>query len=269
MRRLIREPLLHFFVLGALLFVLYASVNRDALRSPDEIVVDQARVDGLALQFERVWRRKVTREELEGLVDTWVREEIIYREGRAAGLDRDDDVVRRRVVQKMTFIAEGMATEVPSDAELDAWLRTHPELYRVPPAYTLRHVYFDPERHGPSLEADIAAAASALRLDPDAAVGDATLLPRTLSDASAEDIARTFGEDFADALHQAPADRWSEPIRSAYGVHLVRISARRPSRDPVLSEVRAAVERDLLSDRSRKATEDFYRVIRERYTVRF
>ena len=133
MRRLLAEPLLHFLFLGALLFVLYGWLNRDGLRPNDEVVVDQARVEALAARFERAWQRPPSRNELQGLVDNWIREEIIYREGLSEGMDRDDEVVRRRVVQKMSSLAEGMAADVPSEADLQRWLREHPDDYRVAP----------------------------------------------------------------------------------------------------------------------------------------
>ena len=268
MHRLLREPLLHFLILGALLFALYGWLNRNALQSPDEVVVDQARVEALATQFERAWQRPPTRAELQGLVDHWAREEIIYREGLAAGMERDDDVVRRRVVQKMSFLTDGMAADVPSEADLQAWLQGHEDDYRVAATYTLDQVYFDPRRHGDTLDRVVARAAEALERDPKAKVGDPTLLPAMLDRASADEVARTFGRRFADALASLPDGRWSGPVASGFGVHLVRIQTRIPGRVPQLAEVRAAVERDLLNARSREASEAFYQELRKRYTIR-
>ncbi len=268
MRRILREPLLHFLVLGALLFALYGWINRDALQAPDEVVVDRARVQALAAQFERVWQRAPTTEELRGLVDHWVREEIIYREGVAAGMEREDDVVRRRVVQKMTFMTDGMAADVPSEAELQAWLDEHADRYRLPSRYRLRQVYFDPARRGDRLDRDIEAALLALQRDPQAKAGHPTLLPATLDDASTDDLARTFGQRFADALAPLPEGRWVGPVVSGFGLHLVRIDSRTPGRPAHLSEVRGGVERDLLGARSRAAADEFYRALRERYTVK-
>ena len=224
MRRLLREPLLHFLFLGALLFVLYGWLNRNALRPPDEVVVDQARVEALAARFERAWQRPPSRNELQGLVDNWIREEIIYREGLGEGMDRGDEVVRRRVVQKMSSLADGMAADVPSEADLQRWLREHPDDYRVAPAYTLRQVYFDPRRHGDDDPASvIKAAIAALERNPQASVGDATLLPATMRDADSDEIARTFGRDFADALARLPDGQLDGPggfrLRLACGPH--------------------------------------------------
>lgn len=267
-QRLLREPLLHFLALGALLFVLYGWINGGALQPPDEVVIDQARADAIVSQFQRVWQREPDPAELKGLVDTWVHDEILYREGLAAGMERGDDVVRRRIVQKMTFLNEGMAADVPTEPELRAWLMAHPDDYRAPPRYTLRQVYFDPQKHGASLERDIAQARASLQRDPGARVGDTAMLPSALSDASAEEVARTFGQPFAQSLASIPDGRWSGPVTSGFGVHLVRIDSRTPARVPALAEVRRDVERDLLRERTRKANEAFYDALRKRYTVR-
>jgi hypothetical protein len=268
MQRLLREPLLHFLVLGALLFVLYGWINRHAMQAPDAVVVDQARVDALAARFQRLWQREPSPVELRGMVDQWVREEILYREGVAVGMERDDDVVRRRVVQKLTFLNEGIAVEVPTEAELQAWLRAHPDDYRLAPRYAFRQVYFDPTRHGDSLARDIAQAQASLQRDAHANVGDVAMLPSTLRDTAADEVARTFGSQFAQSLASIPDGRWSDPVASDYGVHLVWIDSRTPARMPALAQVRRDVERDLLADRKRNANEALYDALRKRYTVK-
>ena len=269
MKRLLREPLLHFLVLGALLFVLYGWINRNTLQVPDVVVVDQARVDALAARFQRVWQREPSPDELRGMADQWVRDEILYREGVAAGMERDDEVVRRRVVQKLTFLNEGMAVEVPTEADLQAWLRAHPDDYRLAPRYAFRQVYFDPARHDDSLARDIAQARASLQRDATASVGDVAMLPSALRDAASDEVSRTFGSQFTQSLPSIPDRRWSDPVASDFGVHLVWIDSRTPARMPSLAEVRRDVERDLLAERTRKAGEAFYDTLRKRYTVKF
>jgi hypothetical protein len=268
MRRVLREPLLHFLILGVLLFAIYGALHGDALRSSHEIIVDQARVATLATQFQRVWQRSPTPPELQSLIDNWAREEILYREGLAAGMDRDDEVVRRRVVQKMLFEADAMAADVPSEADLEDWLRKHPDEYRIAPYYTLHQVYFDPHRHSDELERVTGLALAALERDQQAQVGDASMLPASLVDADTVDIARVFGESFAAALPQLPTGRWTGPVVSGFGVHLVLIDSRTPARAPALAEVRKAVERDLLNARTQDAKDEFYRAMSKRYTVK-
>lgn len=267
MRRLLREPLLHFLALGALLFALYGWLGRGAREAPDEIVVDRGRIESLVLQFERVRQRAPTPAEREALVQTWLREEILYREGVALGMDRDDPVVRRRIAQKMDFVAAAQAPTQPSDDDLQAWLDAHPDDYRIEPVYTLRQRYFDPGRRGERLEADLAAARAALA-DGAATAGDPTLLPEALDDAPLAEVTRVFGSEFAAALDALPTGGWQGPVRSGYGLHLVELRMRTPGRAATLAEVRPALERDWLRERSEAANRAFYESLRARYTVR-
>lgn len=269
LKRWLTEPLVHFFLLGAALFALYGWLNRDGFESPDEIVVDTARVDALAAQFERTWQRPPTADELAGLVDNWVREEILYREGLALGLEENDPVLRRRIAQKVEFMSEAFVDDELTDAELEAYLADNIEAYEIEPRYTFRQRYFDPGRRGDDLDQELDQAIEKLRQSTDAPVGDPTLLPPRLANASTSEIRRTFGSDFADALAEVPVGQWSGPVRSGYGVHVVRVDEAVPGRAPSLEEVRPAVERDLLARRTEAAREKFYDMLRERYTVRF
>ncbi len=266
MQRLIREPLLHFFVLGAVLFGLYGWLNRDGFNGPNEIVVSRGQVNSLQAQFERVWQREPSAQELQGLIDNWVREEIFYREGLAMGLDRDDPVVRRRIQQKVEFIVDSASPQAPTTEELQRWLDDHADRYRVEARYTLRQIYFDSARHADRLEAEVAAARRALAAGR-AVPGDGTMLPARMQ-ALASDVVRTFGNDFEAALRELPLGSWQGPVRSGFGVHLVELMAREPARAAKLEEVHAAVERDLLHDRSQQATAAFYQRLRSGYTVR-
>lgn len=266
MNRIFREPLLHFLVLGAALFALYGWLNRAGFDAPNEIVVSRGQVESLSAQFERVWQRAPTPQEKQGLIDGWVREEILYREGLAMGLDRDDPVVRRRISQKVQFIVEGTTAEAPSAEELQRWLDQHREDYRVESTYSLRQVYFDPTRHGERLEDTVAAVRRALE-GGESVAGDPTLLPGAMS-AGAAEIARTFGGGFEHALRTVSIGSWQGPVRSGFGLHLVELTAREEARVPRLEEVRAAVERDLLHERTEAANTAFYDRLRANYAVR-
>jgi len=267
-RQVIREPLLHFFLLGAGLFLLFGWLNRGAMEAPDEVVVDQARVEGLVAQFRRVWQRSPTAEEVEGLVDNWIREEIMYREGVALGLDVNDSVVRRRIAQKVAFIADGAVPAEPTETDLQDWLQSNIDKYRLEPVYALRQVYFDPARHGDDLGERLTKLRSTLADDGSVPEGDATLLPGSVPSASASDVARIFGSEFADAIADLPVGEWQVPLESVYGLHLVKLDGKTPGREPTLAEVRNAVERDWSAAQSEKLNEAFYRAVRERYTVR-
>ncbi len=267
MPRLLREPLLHFLAIGALLFAINAAVNGHGASDASAIVVDQAQANALAVRFERTWQRPPTQDELRQTIDAWVDDEMLYREGLSAGLDREDEVVRRRVAQRMVSLNEGMVAAVPQEAELQAWMRTHPAAYRTAPRYTLHQVYFDPGRHGAQLTGEMQAARALLSQDDRTSPGDATLLPSSVDAMAAEDLAAVFGTAFVHALDRAPLGEWSGPIASGFGMHLVRVDARTPARMPALAEVRDDVERDWLRDRTQRANRAYLAALRRHYTV--
>jgi hypothetical protein len=266
-RTLLREPLLHFLLIGLLLFFVYSGLNPG--RNANEIVVDEARIQELARQFQATWNRPPQPSELQGLVDGYVEDEVLYREGVALGLDEDDVVIRRRVRQKLDVIAEELSGDMPpTEADLEAWLQAHPESFRLPPLVSFEQVYFGPP--GPDAQRARRIEASRVALDRGAdpeSHGQSTLLPRSGTRQALDLVARSFGEEFASQLETLPVGSWQGPVASAFGLHLVRISAREPTRQPELAQVRQAVEREWEADRRRKAFEENYRRLRERYDV--
>ena len=269
-RKLVREPLLHFLLLGIGLFILYNIVAETPGSARDEIVVDDSRVDQIIARFERTWQRQPTGTELTALVESWIRDEILYREGLTMGLDRNDAVVKRRVAQKMDFITEG-AVPTPDDAALQTWLDEHVEQYMLPARYAFEQVYFDPTRHVDDIDALLADALSALTENPDAAastLGDTSMLPMQTPLSRADQIARTFGQVFASSLSELPLDQWSGPVRSGFGAHVVRITEAHPAETPPLDVVRDAVERDWMQARARESRDALYDVLKARYSVR-
>jgi len=149
-RKLVREPLVQFLLLGAALFALDAWLRPSAAPTANaEIVVSEARIRNLAQNFRRTWQRPPTRVELEGLVEAHVREEVFYREALALGLERDDAIIRRRLQQKMEFVSEeAAALAKPTDEDLSAYLKTHAEAFRTEPRATFAQVYLDPRKRG-------------------------------------------------------------------------------------------------------------------------
>jgi len=269
LRKLLKEPLVHFFAVGLLLFVLYATVNDDSVRSAEEIVVGSGRLSGLASNFEKTWQRPPSEDELQNLIDAWVREETLYREGVALGFDLNDPVIRRRVAQKMSFVADGLVPDAPDDAELEAWLAANIIEYQIPTAYSFQQVYVDPQRHSDDLDVVLESIRASLEGGADGSVlGDSTLLPTAVTSSSSVELTRIFGTELIGALAEISVGDWQGPIRSGFGLHFVKIDGSIPARDPQLEEVRAAVERDFLSEKSREINEAFYLALRERYTIR-
>jgi hypothetical protein len=265
-----REPLLHFLVIGLALFAVYRELNPAAMESPREIVVTQARIEALAENFARTWSRPPTPQELQGLVNDYVAEEIYYREAMAMGLDRDDIVIRRRLRQKMEFIsADVAAAEKPTDAQLADYLAKHPDEFRRPPTFTFQQVYFDTERRGEAAAAEATRLLTQLKAGRDAGdAGDSTLLPPAMKSASPQDVENTFGSDFAAAVAAAPVGQWTGPVRSAYGLHLLRVDASSPGALPPLQEVRGEVARAWETEQRRILGERLLASLRSRYEIR-
>lgn len=272
LRKLIREPLFHFLLLGAVIFLLAGRVRGGRVGSGDKIVVTQSGIESMVVGFSRTWMRPPTQEELQGLVDDYVREEVLYRQAKAMGLDQDDVIVRRRMRQKFEFLAEDLAarTGPPTDQELEAYLRQHVDKYSEEASFSFEQVFFSREKRGASAEAE--ATAMLARLSGKAAIdieklGDAFLLPSQFEKTSAGETARLFGEKFAKELNKTQLGTWAGPIESSYGLHLVRVNARIPEEAPPLANVRESVLRDLLSERRKQELDTQYEKLRARYTV--
>jgi hypothetical protein len=266
----LREPLLHFLVLGAALFGLFNLADRKDPEAPSKIVVSAARISILADQFSRTWRRPPTGEEMEGLVEDYIRDEIFYREGKAVGLDRDDFVIRRRVRQKMEFLAPDEAAENPSDEQLASYLASNRESFWKEDRLTFRQIFLSATRRGSALDADAKRIAEALaqpNAEVDAAIGDPFLLGENFRGMSESDIARTFGEGFAKQLAGMETGRWQGPIPSSFGAHFLLIDERVEGGLPPLEAVREAVQREWMNARRIEAEAKFYRTMRDRYTI--
>ena len=272
LRKLIREPLFHFVLLGAVIFLLAGRVRSGSVGSGDKIVVTQSQIESMVVGFSRTWMRPPSQEELQGLVNDYVREEVLYREAMAMGLDQDDVIVRRRMRQKFEFLAEDQAarTGPPTDQELESYLRQHADKYSEEPNFSFDHIFFSREMRGASADAEANAMLARLSgkgtIDI-AKLGDTFLLPSRFEKTSAGEIARLFGEKFAEDLTKAPLGTWAGPIESSYGIHLVRVNARIPEGAPPLAKVRESVLRDLLNDRHKQELDTQYEKLRARYTV--
>jgi hypothetical protein len=269
-RRLLHEPLVHFLAIGAALFLFFAL--RGGSAASGRIVVTRARLESLAAGFARTWQRPPTAEELKGLVDGWVREEVAVREAMATGLDRDDTIIRRRLKQKIDFLAEDRIDAAPpSEADLVVWLAAHPDLYRAEERVSFRQVCLTPEKRGgpAAAEAEARRLAAALERKGTGAdvAGDSLLLPPEMPLSPKSEIARVFGSDFADAVVKVEPGHWTAPVPSGFGVHAVLVREKAPGRAPALADVHAAVERDFTADRRTRELDALYARLLAKTTV--
>jgi hypothetical protein len=272
MKRLVKEPLLHFLVLGAAIFAVYHWLPKRNNSEPGNIVITQGEIENLATIFARSWQRPPTEEELAGLVRDRVQEEVYCREAMALGLDTDDSVIRRRLRQKMEFVSDDIASQTePSDADLNAYLLAHPDSFRLEPRFTFHQVYLNPEKHGENLARDAAQLLAQLnqagkKVDV-SAVGDPSLLESTFKSVPASEIAGQFGEKFAAKVDELSPGRWQGPVESGYGLHLVFVEERIKGRVPELAEVRDAVRHEWANARRLESNDKFYQGLLKRYTV--
>lgn len=272
MKRWLKEPLVHFVALGALFFALNAYLGGRPARA-GEIVVPQGRIENIAALFHKTWQREPTPTELRSLVDDYVLEEALYREGLAQGVDRNDTVIRRRIRQKMEFVVEDIAELAqPTAAELEAWLAEHADDYKRPGRFRFRQIFLNPSEHGDALEANATVILGTLRAAPadfdPRPLGDPALFEHAFPDIAARDVDKTFGDDFAQQLAGAEVGAWSGPVTSTYGLHLVFVDQHVPGDLPPLAEVRAAVARDWSYAERRAAAERFYSDLVGRYDLR-
>lgn len=268
--RLLREPLVHFLIVGAAVFAAYAFLaDGNETETRDRIVVTEGRVQQLAQIFVKTWQRPPTPQELRGLVDAYIKEEVYYREAVKLGLDRDDTLIRRRMQQKMEFLSEpGEEALAADDVALQAYLDGHKDAYRVEPKLAFEQVFINPKSSGGNADARATEMLQALRAggNPDD-LGDPTLLPKALPLSPLRAVQRDFGDDFAKALLGAPVGQWTGPITSPFGLHLVRVTKREPGYDPKLDEVRAGVIRDWRNLKRKEYQEDAYDRLRAKYEI--
>jgi hypothetical protein len=272
MRGLLREPLLHFLLLGTGLFVAFDLAGKRGNGDPEKIVVTQGQIEHIAATFARVHERLPDPPELEALSRDHVREEVYVREALALGLDRDDTIIRQRLRQKVEFVSEDVAALVePTDADLQAYLTAHPETFRLEQRFTFSQVYLNPERRRDSLGRDAAQLLAQLNevgAGADvSALGDPFLLDHEFKGVAASEVAQQFGERFAAKLGELPLGQWQGPVESGYGAHLVIIRERTEGRLPALGEVRDSVRREWQNVQRLEANEKFFRGLLARYTV--
>lgn len=272
---MLREPLVHFLLAGLALFAGYARLHpdADASRASRRIELGEEDVRQLALGWRAQGRPEPTADELRSLVEARVREEILYREALALGLDRDDTIVRRRLAQKMEFLADDpAAVPEPTRDELRAWFASHAERFASPARASFHHFYFSTDRRGARARDDAAAALARIAGAPPAeaaaaGLGDPFMYQDAYPDRPREAVAGVFGAAFAAALFELPTGAWQGPIESGYGWHLVFLDALEPARTPAFEAVEAEVRAEWVAEQRAAARERTLRELRARYEV--
>ena len=272
----LREPLLHFLLIGAALFIFYTLQNDDVLADSNRIVISEAQIDHLVAMWEKRWQRSPNRDELDGLIEQKIREEVLYREALLMGLDNNDTVVRRRLAQKVQFLFSDIAAQAePTEAQLADYLAAHTEKFIQQGSISFTHVYFNTDKRGTKAHSEAESLLDMLtqpRSTVDSnmdvtQVGDSLMLEPQQNNLRESDVDSMFGEDFSNQLFDFPVGKWSGPVSSAYGLHLVRIENRRPSINPALLTIRDQVRDEWLAEQRRLSDETFYQSLRKRYDI--
>jgi hypothetical protein len=267
--KLLREPMLHFLLIGLALFGGNALINGRGETPGDVIVISEGRIAQLAEGFRAVAGRAPNSAELKQIVDDFVIEEIAYREAVAMGLDADDTIVRRRMRQKLEFLLDDVASIAePAEAELQAWHRDHAGLYARPEQRALRQVLASHDQRGEAARADAEHMLKQLRsgADPDA-LGDPSLLPAAIPLTSKVGVGTLFGDDFANAVFASDAKGWFGPVSTVFGEHLVEITDREVSTAAGLEDVREQVRNDLIAARRAEQRRKDEARLRDRYQI--
>lgn len=270
-RAIFKEPLVHFLLAGAVIFLAQDLAGRTGEDPRDQILLTQGDIEHLAANFTRMRQRPPSPEEIEGLIEDHIREEVYYREAMALGLDKDDTVIRRRLRQKLEFVSEDVnSAPEPAEAELKTYFRENVDRFRAERRYTFSHVYLNPDRHRDDLEAATDKLLGSLPRGQGtdlSGLGDPLMLDPHFRDVSESEIIKQFGAEFAASLGALPDQAWAGPIKSGYGIHFVFVSGRSDAGTPGFEDVRKDVLREWTNARRLAANDQFYQELLSKYEV--
>jgi parvulin-like peptidyl-prolyl isomerase len=269
-----REPLVHFLIIGAALFVIYGLIDKqDAEEQGKTITITAGEIKWLSESWQKRWNRPPTAEERDGLVKQYLREMILYREAVAMGLDRDDTVIRRRMAQKLEFLTQDMVSPPPpTEDELKSYFEEHMNRYQQPDLITFTHVFFDPDKRGNQTLKDaeiVKTELIALQQPPQDArsFGDQFMLQSYYPERSEADVAKLFGSGFAGPVFELAPQQWHGPVLSGYGTHLVYVHVHQKAPAPKFTELEEQVRQDWINDQREQLYEKYIAGLMESYDV--
>lgn len=275
--RIVKEPLLHFVLAGAVIYLLFGlfgqSESDDAMVEENTIVVTEGEINWLGEMWQKKWNRPPSNIEMTGLVRDHLRESVLYREAVAMGLDKDDVIIRRRMAQKLEFLAQDLIQpEVATEEELQAYFQGHLEQYQLPPLLTFTHVFIDPDKRGDDtlkdadkLKAELIASAKVPDADSD--LGDVFMLQSYYPERSESDLSKLFGGEFAKSIMALEPKEWHGPVLSGYGTHLVYVHDRLEFPAPTFEQVAERVREDHKNAAREKLNDEYIASLLARYKV--
>lgn len=272
--RLFTEPLVQFLIIGACIYGAYAFFGTPEEDFRDTRVhVDSARINGFISEWESRWNRPPTRDEIDGLIQSYIKEDVLYRQAVAMGLNEDDPITRRRMAQKLEFLTSDLAMMVqPAEGELEKYFSENSEAYRAPDRMTFSQVFFDPDSRGNKTLEDAEKALAELKAagaptEESMQVGDGFMLQRDFVSVTGMEAARQMGSGFVEAVVQLEPGAWHGPVLSGYGVHLVYLYSYEKSPPPVFEDVQAAVLENWQQEQREKFNADFLENLKTRYEI--
>ena len=271
LQALLREPLMHFLLIGAALFFVFDQVG-DPVKVDNRIVVSQADLDILASDWLRRTGRPPSPQQVEQQLRQYIREQVLSREAVNLGLDRDDVIIRRRLAQKMQYLFDDLGqVPDPTDADLNVFMSNHVERFTLPATLSFGHIFLDPDSRGEVTLDQALQLLSRLQESSPAIdtseLGDPTLLPLQFGNQTRLQISNLFGDEFAGQVYSLPVNRWSGPVASGYGLHLVFVHSRTAARVQPLAEVRQSVIRQWQTAKQQELNDLFYQGIQQRYEI--
>lgn len=243
-KKIISEPLVHFVVLGTILFSAWSWVNPSDAEGTDKvIVIDQRRLEHLETLWKAQWKRDPAPEDVAAIIDRHLRQEVFYREALNMGLDKEDDIIRTRLAQKMEAVASDLSIlmKAPSETDLRDFYIQRKELFTLPDAFAFEQVLYLPEE---AKDADLKVMLEDLNSGEEVPKNRINKLsvPNTWQLTSANALRNSFGGSFSNSLTQLPLGKWVGPIRSGLGLHLVKITANQPSQLASYEDIKDYVE---------------------------
>jgi parvulin-like peptidyl-prolyl isomerase len=263
-KRVLKDPLLHFLVLGGLVFVLYGYINGGF--DSQKITISKVEVDQLTYRFQKKNFRKPTPKELEKMVESAVYIEVMSREATKIGLDKNDHIIKRRLVQKMEFVSSDLSRlSKPTKEELQKYLEQNSATYQKPTEISFISIYIDPSKGNAKSRAE--SITHQLKDIDYTKLSDHFMLPLKYDNITYKELSRKFGKSFSQKISTLTTNTWSEPIESGYGLHLVYISKKVDGELPTVDSIKNILTNKYMEDNQEKSNQNFYKMLRDNYTV--
>jgi len=274
--RILKEPLLHFILAGAGIYLLFSWLGQtesEEAVAENTIVITEGEMNWLAESWQKRWNRPPTNEEMLGLTKQHLRETVLYREAMSMGLDKDDIIIRRRLAQKLEFLSQDLIQpEPPTDGELRAFLSKNIDRYRMPELITFTHVFLDPDKREDRTLDDAKKLKEELISDgivpsESSELGDTFMLQSYYPERAESDISKLFGGEFARSIMKLEPEKWHGPVLSGYGTHLVYVHALQVFPAPTFEQVSARVAADWDSEKRERLNDEYIASLLRRYNV--